>query len=119
MLTRFMDELELAPDGRSLEVCGPVSWEPGDVSAEIHFILRQGSVIVGGSAHATAPHDDEWEVEHVRVPGPTAFVEDQATGIAVAVVSREDGRVKPFNWSHEVELKKEEEGEGRKKRGSS
>jgi len=40
------------------------------------------------------------------VPGSHPFAEDHATGIAVAVVSRERGTVRPFHWSHEVVLKK-------------
>jgi hypothetical protein len=105
MLTRFMDGLELAPDGRSLEVCGPITWEPGDLRADFRFILRQGATMVAGLASAQAPADDEWEQEKVKVPSPKTFEPGVAVGLAVALLHRQGGEVVPIHWTQEVTLK--------------
>lgn len=104
MLTRFMDELGLDPNGTKLEVCGPITWEDGDVRVDVRFIVRQGSTMVAGRARARAPHDDEWERENVKVPGSAVLVPGLAVGLAVAVLHRADGGSVPLHWLQEVTL---------------
>lgn len=103
MLSRIDDPLKLTGNG-SVNVCGPITWEANEQTADFGFILRQDDRLLVGRSDA-AQGTLMWMGTNLRRTGGS-FQAGPATGIVVVVVRRNDP-VRPVvtaTWTQEVEL---------------
>lgn len=103
MLSRIDDPLQLTGNG-SVNVCGPITWEANEQTADFGFILRQDDrLLVGRSAAAQGTL--MWMGTNLRRTGGS-FQAGPATGTVVAVVRRSVAArpVVTATWTQEVEL---------------
>jgi hypothetical protein len=101
VLSRIENELGL--NGGQVQVCGPISWEDGEQSAEFGFFLRQDGKLLIGSSSATRG-DEMWMGTARHAPGGD-FVAGPAFGTVIVVVQR-DGNEPPASasWTQDVRL---------------
>lgn len=103
MLSRIDDPLKLTGNG-SVSVCGPITWEANEQTADFGFILRQeGRLLVGRSDAAQGTL--MWMGTNLRRTGGS-FQAGPATGTVVVVVRRNVAArpVVTATWTQEVEL---------------
>lgn len=101
MLSRIDDPVSLSGNG-SVQVCGPITWEAGELTADFCFILRQEDRLLVGRSEA-AKGTLKWMGTNLRRSGG-AFKAGPATGTVVAVVRRNVAArpVVTATWTQEV-----------------
>lgn len=103
MLSRIDDPLKLSATG-SVNVCGPITWEPNEQTADFGFVLRQEDRLLVGKSNAAQPVL-MWMGKNLQRMGG-AFQAGPATG-SVVVVVRRPGDPRPVvtaTWTQEVML---------------
>lgn len=103
MLSRIDDPLSLTGNG-SVQVCGPITWEANELTADFGFILRQEDRLLVGRSDA-AKGTLTWMGKNLQRTGG-AFKTGSATGTVVAVVRRNLAArpVVTAMWTQEVQL---------------
>lgn len=102
MLSRIENELGL--NGGQVQVCGPITWENGEQTAEFGFFLRQdGKLLIGSSS--TRRGDRMW-MGTARHAAGGDFVAGPANGTVIVVVQREgvEPSATSASWTQDVRL---------------
>jgi hypothetical protein len=108
-----IDMVILKEDGKSLQVCGGLKRETGNLPgrpAYLYIVVRQEDVIATGNE--TSPDDgtDRWKVREVKVQGgPTTQLRaGRAIACGVAIVEKDDPAglgLEAFSWAQQVNLR--------------
>lgn len=103
MLSRIDDPLKLTGNG-SVNVCGPITWEANEQTADLAFILRQDDRLLVGRS-AVAQGTLMWMGKNLQRTGGS-FQAGPATGLVVVVVRRNMAArpVVTATWTQDVEL---------------
>jgi hypothetical protein len=101
VLSRIENELGL--NGGQVQVCGPITWEDHEQTAEFGFFLRQkGKLLVGSSQ---AKRGDKMWMGKVRHAAGGDFAAGAAAGTVIVVVQREGGEAPTSaSWAQDVRI---------------
>jgi hypothetical protein len=103
MLSRIDDSLNLLVNG-SVMVCGPITWEANETSADFGFVMRQADRLLVGKSSAN-PGQNHWMGANLQRIGGK-FTVGPATGTVVVVVRRNNPKnpVLTASWTQDVLL---------------
>jgi hypothetical protein len=110
MISRVDASLVLRPNGRVVEVTGPISqWDADETSATFAVVIAQvqsdGGIVLahGSSAHGYQSGDGAWSA-HAHVAGPASLTAGAAQAFAYASVLNDEGEYEPYPWWVETTL---------------
>jgi hypothetical protein len=113
MTSKVNDELRLSPDGKTIQVKGPIqNWQADEVAAVFSVVISQASgnggptTAIGASTLTYDPSKDQWTAE-AKVTGKNmAFHEGNATAHAWATIAQPGGDAESYEWSVPTTLSK-------------
>jgi hypothetical protein len=108
MTSKVDTPLKLKKDGRTVQVTGPIEWEPDEASAEFSVEIIQppngARVSARGQSRRTYyPKDKRWQAV-ARVSGPKPLEIGVAKATATATITLKDGKTETYPWPNTVEL---------------
>jgi hypothetical protein len=110
MISRVDANLVLRPNGRVVEVTGPITqWDADETSATFAVVIAQlqadGTIVLahGSSVNTYHSGDGAWSA-HAHVVGPAGLAAGHAQAFAYASVLNDDGEYEPYPWWVETRL---------------
>lgn len=105
-----IDMVILKPGGSTLQVCGGLQRELGNLPgrpAHLYVVVRQGNVIATGNGTSEDHPSRRWKLD-VHVPeGPTTQLQaGPAIACGVAIVEKNDpAGLESFSWAQQVNIR--------------
>ena len=113
MTSKVDDKLRLSPDGKTIEVTGPIqSWQSDEAAAVFSVVISQAAgnggptTAIGASTLTYVPTSGTWTAE-ARVTGKNMeFHEGNATAHAWATIAQPGGDAESYEWTVPTTLSK-------------
>jgi len=108
MTSKVDTPLKLSKDGMTVQVTGPIEWEPDERSAVFSVEIIQppngARVSARGQSERTYHRSDtRWQAV-ARVSGPMRLELGLAMATATATITLNDGKTENYPWPNTVEL---------------